>query len=399
MLCSIKTVVYGIIYILGSIQFGFLLNYGSISIEGLKKNYPNWDFNKDDKKIRFYNNFQSLFGSLGGFIIRYLVYLTSGKKAIFIFGLLNLIIWFLYFILKPSLLILGIVLRCLHGVIIGGFACIIPVYLTNMCPEETVGFFGCLNQLGIVLGMLIFSLVGSFIDFKIVAVIGAVFDIIFCGVIWLVPNEKNEKDKESLYQRQHVPKIFIAVMLMIFQQFSGMNAILNNIDTIMLNTNISRDTNIQSALVEIAQLISVLVACFTMDVFGRKKLWLISSVGIIISLLLYIFSLYKTFLGYFQATVVFLLMLSFGQGYGPIPWFICHDLFPKPARLDAQMYITFGNMIASYAVVSLYPVMNRKLNDITTILIYACITVFAIPFGAVFIPKKTENRDEDLTLI
>lgn len=92
-------------------------------------------------------------------------------------------------------------------------------------------------------------------------------------------------------------------------------------------------------------------------------------------------------------------MLSFGQGYGPIPWFICHDLFPKNVRLEAQSFITFGNMLSSFGVVYLFPVMNENMKDYVTIIIFLCITVLAIPFGWFFIPKITDKSDVNLTLI
>lgn len=381
-------------------QYGFTLNYNGIALSGLQKKYPTWDMNKDQQKIDFFNYFTSLFGSIGGFGIRFLVYFTSSRIALCIFTILNVIAWFLYLVVTPKLFVFGIVLRSFQGFLAGGFAAIAPILMTNSCPEENVGFFGCLNQVSIVLGMVILSFLGAFIDYKIVAIICAVIGIIFCGIIWLTPEEKkNLFGKESLYQRKYVKNIIISLVLIIFQQFSGINAILNDLSIIMSSTAIDIDLNLQSAIATLAQLLGVLVSAFDIDTLGRKKSWTVSAIGVVLGLVLYIACLSTKTEGYLQAAVVFFFQLSFGYGYGPIPWFICHDLFPKSLRLDAQMYIAFANMMGSYAVVNLYPYMNKKYNNLTTIFVFAAVSIFAIPFGAICIPKKSENHDENLTLL
>ncbi|KAK8876228.1 glucose import [Tritrichomonas musculus] len=400
MSCGSKILIYALIYMLGSVQFGFTLSYGSLPIEGLKKDYPNWDFNKDENKISYFTHFASLFGSIGGFLIRILAHFTSGRKALCIFSILDFVCWILYFLFTPNQFAIGIVLRSIQGVITGGFACLTPVLMTDMAPDDAVGMFGCLNQFGIVFGMVLFPILGAYVNFKIMAVVAAVFNAIHAALLWIVPeNNKDKETKESIFQIKYVRAIFIGIMLMIFQQFCGMNAILGELTKIMANTGINLDENLQSAFSTSAQLVSVLIAAFNMDIIGRRKMWVFSTCGIILSLVLYIICLNANTFGWFKAASVFLLMLSFGQGYGPIPWFICHDIFPRSVRLDGQTLITFGNMISSFGVVYLFPVMNENLNENITMIIYTCITILAIPFGSYFIPKKTESNDANVTLI
>lgn len=385
---------------MGSIQFGFVLTYGSLPIEGLKEEYPNWDYNKSHNQIQYFSQFASLFGSIGGFVIRTLVCFTSGRKALCTFAILDFACWFFYFFFTPDRFIVGIILRSIQGVITGGFACLTPVLMTNMASDDTIGMLGCLNQFGIVFGMVLFPIFGAFVNFKIMAVIAAVFSAVHASLLWLVPKEKKEKDeKESIFQKKYARSIFVGIILMIFQQFCGMNAILGELTKIMSNTGINLNENLQSALATSAQLVSVFIAAFDMDVVGRRNMWIFSTCGIILSLILYIVCMNLKIVGWFQASSVFLLMLSFGQGFGPIPWFICHDIFPRSVRLDGQTLITFGNMICSFGVVYLFPVMNENLNENITMIIYICITILAIPFGLYFIPKKTENSEDNLTLI
>lgn len=397
--CS-KTVCFAIILMLGAFQFGFVLNYGGVPIEKLKEAYPNWDYEKDRKKTSYFINFASLFGSIGGFTIQFLVHFTTGRKALFIFCILNFICWLLYLILTPKMLLLGIILRCIQGVITGGTACLTPVMMTNIAPDDAVGMFGCMNQLGIVFGMVLFSFIAAFANYKIMAIIAAVFNAIYCGLIWIIPEQKADKAaKETVFQRKYALNIFVGIFLMIFQQFCGMNAIMAHMSSIMAETGLNIEDNLQSAFSTSTQLISVFVAMFNMDGVGRRKMWVFSTCGIIISQIMYILSLTVTTVGWLRASSVFILMLSFGQGYGPIPWFICHDLFPKSVRLSGQALITFGNMLSSFGVVYLFPIMNDKLKEYITIIIFMCITIVAIPFGWFLIPKKSAKNEENLTLI
>ena len=400
MSCSAKTSSYGIIYMLGSLQFGFILNYGGFPIEGLKKSFPNWDFEKDDQMIKFFSNFASLFGCLGGFLIRIITHYIGSKKTICLYNIINCILWFLYYALTPDRLVLGVVLRSLQGFLTAGLACLIPIKMTSISSDETIGMLGCMNQFGIVLGMIIFSVAGTFTNFQTLAIIGAVVDLVQAGAIFILPADKSDKEKrESIFQRKYVGRIFIALGLMVFQQFCGINAINDNMTKIMSETGISFDENLQATLASLSQLVSVLIAAFNMDGIGRRKMFVFSGCLIVLSQILYIISLTMSTVGWFKATAVFLYLLSFGQGLGPIPWFICHDIFPRSVSLEGQTFVTFINMICSFAITYLFPVMKKNIEEYLVMVIFMCITVFSIPFAWFLIPKKSDVNNDNLTLI
>lgn len=385
---------------IGSMEFGFTLNYGGLPIEGLKKEHPEWDYVKADKQISYFTNFSSLFGSIGGFAICFLSYFISGRKSLFVFHFINMILWLLYLLFTPDRFVAGIVLRSLQGVITGGSACLTPVIMTNLSPEDTVGMLGCMNQFAIVFGMILLSVIASFSNFRLLAVIGAVVDAVYCGLIWICPEDCPGKEKkETVFQKKNLMNIFIGIMLMVFQQLCGINAILDHLTDIMSNTGIYINENLQSALAQSSQLVSVFIAMFNMDGIGRRNMWVISSCCLLVSQVLYIVCLNLENAGWFQASSVFLYLLSFGQGQGPIPWFICHDLFSKNQREQGQMLITFGNMICSFGVTYLFPVMLNNIKEYMVIIIFLCITLLSIPFGLYFIPRKMDLADENLTLI
>ena len=345
-------------------------------------------------------NFASLFGCLGGFTIRIFTRFIGVKKTICVFNILNCILWFLYFLLTPDKLVIGIVLRSIQGLITGGIACLTPIQMTNMSPDETVGMLGCMNQFGIVLGMVIFSFAGAFTSFKVLAIIAAVVDLLQAGVIFILPPEKVDKDKhETIFQCKYIRSMMIVSLIMIFQQLCGVNAINSNLGSIMAQTGMEIDQNLQAGLASMTQLVSVLIAAFNMDGLGRRKMYIFSACMIVLSQILYIICMKLDAVGWMKACSVFLYLLSFGQGLGPVPWFVAHDLFPRQLRLDGETVVTFVNMIFSFIVTYVFPIMKENIEEYLIMVIFMCITILGIPFGWHFIPKKNEVNDDNLTLI
>lgn len=401
MYTSTEVACYGLIFMLNSIQYGFILCFGGYPIEEFKRKYPNWDFNKEAKNITYFNNFLSIFGSIGGFLICLLVHLTDSKKSVFYFNIANCLIWLLYFFFTPKLFVFGIVLRSLQGVLMGGLASITPILMTDISPNDIVGMLGCLNQFGILLGMIIFTIIGSHVKFNVLAIIGAIETLVSAGLIWIVPTDIIKKEKlKVLFNRTNRKKLIIGMLAMAFQQFC-VNPYLDNLGDILADTGIYIDESMQSVLVSAAQLVSVLIAAFNMDGIGRRKMWAFSSCGIILSQVLFIvcMSTKNDDFIWVLALCVFIYMLSFGHGLGPIPWFIAHDLFPKEIRLEGQSFIAFVNMLCSIGINVMYTDIKEKIKETYFMIIFMCITIWAIPFGLYFIPKKRVLNDEILTLI
>jgi MFS family permease len=60
-------------------------------------------------------------------------------------------------VFSDSVLWLGLLLRALCGLAIGVYSVIVPLYLVELSPPESTGFFGTLHQLGIAVGFVICS--------------------------------------------------------------------------------------------------------------------------------------------------------------------------------------------------------------------------------------------------
>ncbi|OHT15583.1 major facilitator superfamily transporter [Tritrichomonas foetus] len=394
-----KAFVYSLIYFMGSIQFGFILNYNGLMIQNFKKDYPNWDYEKDSLLVDFFNNFASLFACIGGFIIHFFIRISNRRFIVSMYSLVNVVLWLVYFAVTPDRLILGVTLRCIQGVLNGGLVTITPILITENAPDDNTGMFGCINQAGIVVGMVVLAMVGVNSPTRTLTILCAIVNGLFACLIWLTPRDKAIEKIEPGQFKKNIAPIIIGMVMMLFQQFSGMNAILDNLVLIMSKTGIEMDSGLQSAIVQCAQLLSVLIASINMDGIGRKGMWIFSAVGIMIAQVLYLINLKASMPGWFGAVFVFPLQLFFGHGYGPIPWFICYDLFPHSFRTMGQSFVTFANMLSSFCVTYLFPVMKEKIGEFYTMVIFFCITFFAIPFGYNCIPSRDNKEGDGVTLI
>ena len=393
-----KAYVYALIYIFGSLQFGFSLTFYSFVVSGLQNEYPNWDTEKDNNLITYFNTFTALFASIGGVIIHFLLLVLKRRIVVFIYSFVSLVIWLLFLVVRPDIFYVGVILRSLQGVIIGGFVTITPILMTEIAPDDETGRFGCMNQCGIAFGMCAMQFLGAFIQWRYLIVVAAVFSALYCILIWLTPEWKQDKF-ESMKSRRFIQPIFVVVFMMIFQQFCGMNAILDNLSTILAQSGLQIDSNLQSALSTFAQFLSCIIASFNMDVVGRKGMFLFSVSGVLLVLILYTVSLKVELPGWYPAICIFLLMLFFGHGLGPIPWFITYDLFPPGTRTVGLSITTFANMLSSFTVVFLFPVMTDNLGDFVSEIIFIVITIFSIPFGVFGIPNFAKKDGDGVTLI
>lgn len=97
---------------------------------------------------------------------------NSRKKTVFICSILGIAFWLLCCLTKISIAA-GIVIRAFLGIAMGLYSTISPMYLVEIAPKRTSGFFGSFNQLGIVIGMIFIDFIGSSLTYMELNYVGA----------------------------------------------------------------------------------------------------------------------------------------------------------------------------------------------------------------------------------
>lgn len=155
---------------------------------------------------------------------------------------------------------------------------------------------------------------------------------------------------------------FIGVMLSIFQQTSGINAILYYGAEIFSNAlgYGPQDALKQQLWLGAVNLIFTFVAIFTVDKWGRKPLYLCGTAGMIISLSILGFTIHNQILGVTSLIAILMFVGSFALSMGPIVWVVLSEMFPNNARSLGMSIAVGAQWLFNGVVANVFPVVNRS---------------------------------------
>ena len=179
-----KELVYALVLLLGSLDFGYVIGYPSPALRSMRDKWPG---QISDTLLQIFNACPSLFAISGPYICNFILTKFGRRPTTFIIAIFSAISWFLLLLTTPKLIWLGIFIRALCGIGMGAFSSIIPMYIIELAPPAHAAFFGSLNQLGVATGIVACNLVGNWCDWFYTAVVGGALPTLLCFLIWLIP--------------------------------------------------------------------------------------------------------------------------------------------------------------------------------------------------------------------
>jgi sugar porter (SP) family MFS transporter len=303
----------------------------------------------------------------------------------------------------PSL----IFFRFIGGLGIGGSSVLGPMYIAEIAPPDwrgrLVGFFQVNIVIGILLAYLSNFLIGSMhfgaSEWRWMLGVSGIPAALFLATLffiprsprWLVMQSKLEEalgvlrligvpepQKEldeivssvhlersvasvPVFSRQYRLPVFIALTVGMFCQLSGINAILyylNDIFALAGATKVSGD--LQAVAVGAMNLVATLAAMSVIDKFGRKKLLLIGTAGLVVCLTM-ISILFFT--GNHLGWLVWLLMLYiafFAISQGAVVWVYPGEVFPNRVRAKGQSLGSSSHWVTNAAISLVFPMMAKS---------------------------------------
>ncbi|OHT08205.1 major facilitator superfamily transporter [Tritrichomonas foetus] len=445
------------IILISSTCFGSLTSFPGPAASSMKKLYPGLANYTEEWDI--FNN-APRFTAAAGSIIFYPFVVRFGRQlSISIAAFINGLLYLLILPVNENSMTYILVIRFLHGFIWGYMSALTLVYLIETSPSNSYSFTGCMHQFFNVFGICLNNVLAAFCDFRNLAIVCSIISFVFSGLVWLIRDspvsaqdkarrlakktrkaaikkmkmtkndEKNvfsrkdhmnefksseelkldslddmttiisSQSSEGLFSKKYFPIVIKAIILFVFQQFCGTNAILSNLSSIMSKSGLSLDPNIQSFLANAAQLVAVLITAFLVDSFGAKFLWCLSSSLLVILLLAYGFTTYYDTPSFVPVLCIFLYRLCFGLGVGPLTYAIWVQLFSDSTRLGGTMIMMAAHWLVSWVVVYTFPIMNQNIGSLYTVIIYAISTFISIFYGAFCIPDTREKDTEEMALI
>lgn len=293
--------------------------------------------------------------------------------------------------------------RFIGGLGIGGSSVLGPMYIAEIAPAKwrgrSVGFFQFNVVFGILLAYLSNYLLGLLqlgdIEWRWklgVAAVPAVFFFLMLFVIprsprWLVKKQRidearevlrltgevdYEKDlreiiesidlehaaNESLFSWKYRLPIFLAVTIGMFNQLSGINAILYYLNDIFAYAGFSKVSgDLQAVAIGGTNLLFTMLAMTVIDRIGRKILLLVGSVGTAACLggVAMIF-----FSGHHQNLLVWLLVgyiAFFAFSQGAVIWVYISEVFPNQVRAKGQSLGSFSHWFMNALISGIFPLM------------------------------------------
>lgn len=341
--------------------------------------------------------------------------------------------------------------RILCGLCVGIASLAFPVYLGETIQPEVRGALGLLPTAFGNTGILMAFFVGSLMDWSKLAFFGAALPVPFFLLMLVVPEtprwyvtkgraedarkalqwlrgkdinieremrdltrSQAESDRTggnaigTLFTMKYLPAVLISLGLMLFQQLSGINAVIFYATSIFKMSGSTLDENLCSIIIGVVNFISTFIATAVIDRLGRKMLLYVSSVSMIITLVtLGAYFYLKAAMvdvsscGWLPLACLVIYVLGFSIGFGPIPWLMLGEILPSKIRGTAASVATGFNWACTFIVTKTFHNIIDAIDLYGTFWLFAIICVFGLIFVILFVPetrgKSLEEIEKKLT--
>lgn len=197
--------------------------------------------------------------------------------------------------------------------------------------------------------------------------------------------------------------IFIGIMLSVFQQAVGINAVLYYAPRIFGDMGMT-DPMVNTVVMGVVNILFTLVAIFTVEKWGRRPLLITGSIGMAVGA----FGVALTFGNASMSMVCMVSIMvysaSFMMSWGPICWVLIAEIFPNTIRGKAVAIAVAFQWIFNWIVSSTFvPMFNMKtagdpdFGHWFTYGLYGGICVVAAFFVWKLVPETKGKTLEDMT--
>jgi sugar porter (SP) family MFS transporter len=167
--------------------------------------------------------------------------------------------------------------------------------------------------------------------------------------------------REPFFCAQYRKPILLAVAIAVFNQLSGINALIYyTTDIFKMAGAGTQSALLQSVIIGLTNLVFTMAAMAVIDRFGRRRLMLAGSIGYILSLGATACCFYtgrggKLLLG---SLLVFIASHAFGQG--AVIWVYISEIFPNRVRARGQALGSFTHWTMAAAISWTFPIIARQ---------------------------------------
>ena len=199
--------------------------------------------------------------------------------------------------------------------------------------------------------------------------------------------------------------IFIGIMLSVFQQAVGINAVLYFAPRIF-DTMGMANPMVQTVLMGVVNILFTLLAVFTVEKWGRKPLLISGSIGMAVGAFgVALCNIVTGLPAIISVISIMIYSASFMFSWGPICWVLIAEIFPNTIRGAAVAIAVAFQWIFNFIVSSTFlPMYNMRLGEMGdkfghmfAYALYGIICVVAAIFVWKLVPETKGKTLEDMT--
>jgi SP family arabinose:H+ symporter-like MFS transporter len=342
----------------------------------------------------------------------------------------------------PRTMAVFLIFRFIGGLGIGSASILSPLYISEIAPARIRGALVSVNQMAIVTGILlayfvnwIFAGIGPS-NWRWMFASGAAPSILFFALVLRVPESprwlvKQGREEEALavltkvntaetaaaeivsvraalalekgalselFQPGFRTALLVGVGLAIFQQITGINAVLYYAPRIFETAGFERMSAIgQSTIVGLVNMLFTIVAIVLVDRIGRKPLLLTAAGGMGISFILLGAAFrFQLFTGSLVLVFTLLYVAFFAVAMGPIVWVVMAEIFPTRIRGRAMAVATVILWLSDFLVSLTFPMIADRFNESSAFWLYALMCLIDFVFMLVVLPETKGKTLEEI---
>lgn len=204
--------------------------------------------------------------------------------------------------------------------------------------------------------------------------------------------------RERLCSKKNRLPIFLAVAFAIFNQVSGINAIIYYAPRIFEMAGLGHNSSLLSTVgIGVVNLIFTLLAINFIDKIGRKTLMFIGSIGLIVTLGLVAQAFYSKDLGGGIVTIYLLIYIAFfAFSQGAVIWVFISEIFPNQVRAKGQTLGSTTHWVMAALIAFFFPVLAEKLGGGNTFLFFCIMMVVQLLFVWKLMPETRGRSLEQI---
>lgn len=433
----------------GAFGLGTLLGWTSPGIPNLDET-ANSTFNKlgvlSESDKSWIGSIIALGSMLSGPIAGICIDAIGRKNSMLLLSAPFVLGWLLCaFAQNVAMMLIG---RFIIGFCGGSFSLAAPVFIGETAEDSIRGALGSGFQLMCVNGILFVYVVGAFVNWQWLSVICGVVPLVLLAAMIFIPESpryllmkgKNAEASKALCWLRgatssqevedelrivemsvneslntktsfndlllpyNLKPTLILLGLMLFQQLSGINAVIFYTVEIFEDAGSDMDSNLSAIIIGIVQVVATFAAVMFVDRAGRRILLLLSDVVMCVSLvLLGIFFQLKEndgsvteSLGWLPLISLILFIVAFSVGYGPIPWMMTGELLPPNIKSLGASIATAFNWFLAFLVTKFFADVKSALTIQWCYWIFAIICAVGTVFVFLLVPETKGKSMEEI---